>query len=151
MGGQNSNNRAAVSVSVDNGTITVTNEAVREFVIYGPDAEGFYTIYDGEESGYLYAAGSGSGSNYLRTQTTNNSNGKWSISIDNNDGKATVVAQGDNSNKYMRFNNTLFSCYGESSSVTNLVYFYEKAGDPVATTASVKLNGNGYATFAQLP
>lgn len=149
MGSQNNNNRGAVSVTYDNGVVSVAGDAANkpvEFVIYGPDASGNYTIYDADQ-GYLYAASSGS--NYLKSQATNDMNGKWSISIDDTDGEATVVAQGSNTRKYMRFNSTLFSCYDETSTVTDLVYFYEKDGDtPVATTISKKLNGSGYSTYA---
>ena len=125
MGTQNTNNRAAVTVSSANGVIPETTD-VFEFVIIGPDVEGFYTIYDVTEEGYLYAASSGS--NWLRNQEPNDNNGRWSIAIDNT-GAATIVAQGSNTNKYMRFNNTLFSCYGAGSSVTALPYLYAKDGE----------------------
>ena len=147
MGGQNSNNRAAVSVEAANGVIPET-AGVRELIIYGPNASGYYTIYDSAEDGYLYAAGSGSGKNYLKTQSTNDLNGKWSIELDDDGGEATIIAKGENTNKSMRFNSqsSLFSCYANGQSS---VYLFEKDGDsPVTTTASVKLNGNGYATFA---
>ena len=63
-------------------------------------------------SGYLYAASSGS--NYLRTQTTNDANGIWAISFDE-DGNANIVAQGSNSRNVLRYNvnNSIFSCYAE--------------------------------------
>ena len=144
MAGQASNNRTTVSGTVSETTLTTTNRPA-ELVVYGPNASGFYTLYDAA-NGYLYAASNSS--NYLKSQAINDLNGKWAIDIDGETKEATVVAQGSNSNKYMRFNSTLFSCYGASSSVTDLVYFFEKADAPVATTASVTLNGNGYATFA---
>ena len=143
MAGQASNNRTTVSGTVSETTLTTANNPA-EVVVYGPDASGNYTLYT--TNGYLYAASSGS--NYLRSQTTNDLNGKWDIEIDGDTKEANVVAQGSNSNKNMRFNSTLFSCYGDGSSVTALVYFFEKAGSPVATTTSVKLNSYGYATFA---
>ena len=146
MGGQNTNNRGAVDGTIEGTTLSVMSDAgACEVVVYGPDAAGNYTFYTGV-AGYLYAASSSS--NYLKSQETNNAEGKWSVNIDGNTKDATVVAQGNNSRRYMRFNSTLFSCYGESSSVKDLVYFFEKDGDPVATTASVTLNSYGYATFA---
>lgn len=145
MGTQNSNNRAAVDVTVSENTIQLV-DGVSEFVIYGPDAKG-YSIYDANYSttgGYLYAASSNS--NYLKTQANNDDNGKWSISIDNESKAATVVANGTNSNKYMRFNSTLFSCYASNSSVKALVYFYEKDGE-ATPTAEVTIGESGYASY----
>lgn len=145
MGSQKDNNRAAVGGNVSGTTLNVTSDAgATEFIIYGPDANGYYTIYDAAK-GYLYAAGSGSGNNYLRSQTTFDNNGKWSVSIDGS-GEATVVAQGLNTNKYMRFNSTLFSCYGDGSSVKDLVYFYEKDGE-ATPTETIHVTDAKYATY----
>ena len=132
IGQQNTNNRAAVTVTVSNissnYSITETT-GVYEFVINGPDNSGNYTIYDVVNKGYLYAAGKGSGNNFLKTQSDNDSNGLWSLDINTTTGAATVIAQGSNTNNYMRFNNTLFSCYSSSSSIQNPVYFYMKEND----------------------
>ena len=65
MGAQNTNNRVGVAVTVSEANITQTGN-VYEFVINGPN-DGKYTIYDKINSGYLYAASSGS--NYLKTET----------------------------------------------------------------------------------
>ncbi|MBO7529083.1 MAG: chitobiase/beta-hexosaminidase C-terminal domain-containing protein [Bacteroidales bacterium] len=126
MGQQYTNNRAAVEVTLTGTTISKT-EGVYEFVINGPDDNDNYIIYDVENKGYLYAASSSS--NYLRNQSTNDDNGIWSFTINTETGAATVIAQGTNTNKYMRFNNSLFSCYGSGSSIQNPVYFYMKDND----------------------
>ena len=126
MGQQYTNNRAAVSVTINGTTISKT-EGVYEFVINGPDANDNYIIYDVANKGYLYAASSSN--NYLRNQPTNDANGIWSFSINGDTHAATVIAQGDNTNKYMRFNNSLFSCYSSNSSIKNPVYFYMKDND----------------------
>lgn len=142
MGEQSTNNRTAVGVTATSGIIPETT-GVYEFVIYGPDANGYYTIYDETNSKYLYAASSSS--NYLKTQEDNNANGKWTIEIANT-GVATVKAQGSYTRNWMRNNGNLFSCYGSGQSD---IYLYVKDGDtPVPTTASVKLNAYGYATYA---
>ena len=143
MGAQNSNNRAAVDVTEAANTITSVT-GISEFVIYGPDASGYYTIYDATEQGYLYAASSSS--NYLRTQTTNDANGKWSISIDG-DGVASVVAQGNYSRNVMQYNSSssIFSCYGSASQ--KAVYLYEKEGDVAPASFGVKLAASGYASY----
>ena len=124
MGVQNNNNRAAVDVVIANDTITVSSDAVYEFVIASA-GENVYSIYDARTGGYLYAAGSGSGKNYLRTKAELDANGQWTISI-GQDGTASIVAQGTNSNNVMQYNSgsTLFSCY--SSASQKPVYLYEK-------------------------
>lgn len=144
MGDQNNNNRAAVDVTESNSIIAETT-GVCEFVICGPDANGYYSIYDEATAKYLYAVSSSN--NYLKVHETNDAEGKWKIEIDNT-GIATVKAQGSNTRNWMRFNSasTLFSCYGSGQ---DNIYLYVKDGDnPITTTASVKLNAYGYATFA---
>ena len=135
MGNQKSNNRNAVVVSEEGDAVTVTlgtdpesTTDVFQFTLGG--SEGAWTLFDEVKGGYLYAASSSS--NYLKTQTTLDANGEWSIAF-NEDGTAEVVAQGENTRNNMRFNpNTnnnapLFSCYGESSTISTRVSFY-KAG-----------------------
>lgn len=135
MGVQKSNNRAGVSVALDNGVITET-EGVYEFVISGPtvglNVPDKFTIYDNvsNNKGYLYAASSTA--NHLKTENTLDDNGKWTIAIDN-EGVATLRAQGSNSRDYMRFNynngSPLFACYDENSSTGTLPYLYKKVDD----------------------
>ena len=135
MGYQKSNNRQAVVVDENGESITVTlgtdpssETDVFQFTLGG--SAGAWTLFDEVKGGYLYAASSSS--NHLKTQTTNDANGEWSITF-NGDGTAEVVAQGENTRNNMRFNpNTqnnapLFSCYAESSNVDTRVSFY-KAG-----------------------
>ncbi|MCR5037560.1 MAG: T9SS type A sorting domain-containing protein [Bacteroidales bacterium] len=126
---QNGNNRGVKDATVDgNNTITFTSsDTYYDFVISGDENNG-WTIYDEStiSTGYLYAASSSK--NYLRTQSSNDDNGIWSITIAD-DGAATIIAQGSNSNKYMRFNATLFSCYSATSSITDLPYIYKKNND----------------------
>ena len=132
MGQQNSNNRAAVGVSIINGIATVTNNDVYEFVVNTTliNDETYYTFYDERynadededlEGGYLYAQGS---NNYLRTQEDLTQNGKWSIEIDN-DGIATIKSQTTGDRDWMRYNNIndLFSCYKDGQ---NDIYLYMK-------------------------
>lgn len=144
MGEQASNNRQAGGVTISGQTASVASEAnVVEFVIYGPDADGYYTIYDAAEGGYLYAASSSS--NQLKTQTTNDDNGRWSISIE--ESVASIVAQGDKERNVMQYNSSskLFACYGSASQQP--VYLYEKDGE-ATPTESKTLNDYGYATYA---
>ena len=146
MGAQNNNNRAAVEVEVTANGNTVTGaEGVCEFVIYGPENER-YSIYDEKEFGYLHAASSSS--NYLRTQTVNDDNGRWTIEFDSENGFASIVANGSYTRKVMQFNSssTLFACYGADSQ--SPVYLYEKDGeaDPTGTVSISTKADRKYAT-----
>ena len=136
MGYQKTNNRNAVVVSENGESITVTpgtdpssETDVFQFTLGGN--AGAWTFFDEVKGGYLYAASSSS--NNLKTQTTLDANGEWSI-VFNADGTAEVVAQGENERNNMRFNpNTsnnapLFSCYAESSSVDTRVSLYKAGG-----------------------
>ena len=119
MGSQNNNNRDGVEINVNDGIASVSDiDPVREVVINGPNADGFYIIYDAEEPGYLYAAG-GNDNNYLKTQNFNNNKGQWNISIE--DGVATVVANADGRNN-MLYNSSsgIFSCYNSGQKSISL-------------------------------
>lgn len=139
MGAQSNNNRAAVAVTETNNKITET-DGVYEFVLCGPDANGRYALYDA--TGFLYAAGSSS--NYLRTQTVNDKDGKWAISFA--DGKTTIDATGSSNRSVMQFNsgNSIFSCYETASQ--SPVYLYAKDGDETSSV-DVKFADSGYATY----
>lgn len=148
MGGQNSNNRAAIcdDVSKSGNTVTVGTADVREFVITNEgtlNEATVYSIYDATESGYLYAASSSS--NYLRTESTLDNNGKWTISIDS-EGAATITAQGSNTHNVMRFNqgSHLFSCYADGQQD---VYLYVKDEPTTSVTYYYSVNGTLSAAY----
>ncbi len=136
MGQQNSNNRAAADVIINDQTITVSSTDVHEFVI--ESATDGYSISDVVGGGYLYAA-SGS-NNYLKTETEldENNNGIWTITFVEG-GVASIVAQGTNSRNVMQYNSSssLFACYGSASQKP--VYLYEKVEVTVGST--------GYTTY----
>ena len=139
VGSTNSNNnRVAVAVEINNNTIAGNND-VCEVVIIGPDADGFYSLYDVANTGYLYAASSSA--NNLKAQSTNNNNGRWTIEFEEN--AANIVAQGSNSRNILRFNNNgdncLFSCYASGQQP---IYLYAKNNE---TTVSYKMTINGYS------
>lgn len=136
MGYQKSNNRQAVLVDENGDAITVTlgtdptsETDVFQFTLGG--SAGAWTLFDEVKGGYLYAASSSS--NNLKTQTTLDANGEWSITF-NGDGTAEVVAQGENTRNNMRFNPNasnnapLFSCYAETSNIDTRVSFYKAGG-----------------------
>ena len=108
---QNGNNRAAEDVVIDGDAIHTIDNTVCELTL-GSEGDN-WTFFDtnyGDNGGYLYAASSTK--NYLRTQTTNDANGEWSITIAS-DGAATLTAQGTNTHNLLKYNSAsiLFSCY----------------------------------------
>ena len=136
MSYQKSNNRHAVSVTDDGGSITVTpaidpysQSDVNQFMLGG--SNNAWTFFDPLREGYLYAASSSS--NHLKTQSTNNANGEWAIEF-NGDGTAVLTAQGENTRNIMRFNENssngtpLFSCYNSGSSINVPVSLYKAGG-----------------------
>ena len=153
MGKQKSTNRDAVYGAEVNFSevLSVTEDIaadVREFII-SKDGN-YYTIFDESKSGYLYA--SSTSDNHLKTQATNNANGQWTITIDE-EGVATLKANMTGRN-WMRFNNgnsKLFSCYGENSSQQD-IYLFEKDNDEgslVIPIAAACTDGtNCFGTFS---
>ena len=127
---QNNNNRASVSATVDadTQTLTMTND-IQVITVENGAVDGTIALNVG--TGYLYAASSTS--NHLKTQTTNNENGSWSVEITAT-GVATLIAQGTNTRNWLRFNATndppIFSCYGSGQAD---IYLYEKVADDGST------------------
>lgn len=131
MGYQKSNNRHAIAIDDNGGIITATvatdpsqQDVPFEFTLGGSaDA---WTIYDPLNDGYLYAPGGG---NYLRTQSTLDDKGQWSIT-EGEGGGFIPVSNGGVEQNIMRYNitSTLFGCYKESSNVSALVYFFKADG-----------------------
>ena len=118
LGSANSNNRAAVSVTMNDAQDIITDRGdAYELLLGGSEDE--WTFYDATNEGYLYAASSGS--NYLRTQKTNNANGKWAVSFTER-GIATIKAQGDNSRNIIKYNSgsNIFSCYSSGQQDVSL-------------------------------
>ena len=121
---QGSNNRSAVSISeiLDTENNRISDDDVQDAsslqIITLGKSNTHWTFYTGTT--YLYAAGSGKGNNYLRSQANNDANGEWTISISSGD--ATITAQGTNTNNLLRRNGSLFSCY---SSGQDLVQIYK--------------------------
>ena len=120
---QNSNNRSASDVTIENDIISTIDNTVCELTLGG--STGVWTFFDagwGNNGGYLYAASSSA--NHLKTQGTNNANGQWSITIGEN-GTATLAAQGSNSHNLLKYNNqsVIFSCYASGSTQLDVCLF----------------------------
>ena len=116
---QNDNNRSAESVTINNdNTISMANLGNACELLLDTE-NNHWTFYDATNNGYIYAASSSK--NWLRTQTTNDANGEWIITINN--GNATITAQGSYTHNLLQYNNsaTIFSCY--SSTQQNIQLF----------------------------
>ena len=131
MGYQKTNNRHAITIDNNGGIITATvatdpsqQDAPFEFTLGG--STGAWTIFDPLNNGYLYAPGGG---NYLRTQSTLDDSGRWTIT-DGNAGGMIPVSNGGIVQCCMHYNitSTLFSCYKESSNVSAPIYFFKAGG-----------------------
>ena len=142
MDAQNSNNRGQKTATFSGSTLQA--KSAREFIIQGPDKNGWYAIYDAVEDGYLYAASSGS--NYLKTDAYT-SNSPFAITINANY-EANIVGKGSYTRNIMRYNSTsnLFSCYGSGQ---NPIYLFELDGEETPTE-SVTVGDKGYITYTTL-
>ncbi len=135
MGAQKANNRGAVAVgTVANNKITVASYDVYEFEITSV-GDGKYSIYDANTPGYLYAANSNN--NYLKTEAELDDNGKWTISFNNEDGVASIIASESTNRNVMQYNSssTLFSCYSTASQAA--VYLFEKVEEEQPLTKTI--------------
>lgn len=122
---QNSNNRGSIVVTLSNDSFEYV-DGVQEITLGKSNGNWTFYVTSSSATGYLCAASSSS--NYLRTQEENDSEGQWSISIDNN--IVTCLAQGNNTRNKMRYNsssvNGIFACYASNSSTGVGISFYKK-------------------------
>lgn len=129
MGTQNSNNRAAVAVSLNDNTVLDMIVRTNDYAVMQLGKEGDnYTFYDIDEQGYLYAASSSA--NHLKTKATLDDNGKAAITVDADTHEAAIMFQGNHTRNTLRFNANnnppIFSCYSASNN-QQPVYLYVEA------------------------
>ena len=128
MGEQRTNNRGGVAINVEDDMATVEGTAVKEVVITALDEEGFYSIYDADYPGYLYAASSSA--NQLKTKAELDVNGEWEIAIDT---VAHIAASNSANRNVMQFNynngNPLFNCYTSASQKPVYLFVKEEAAE----------------------
>ncbi len=143
---QQTNNRAETSVTKKGNTIIINpGKDVQLFTLEPGTKADTYAFNTG--SGYIYAAASDK--NYLKTQTTNDDNGSWTISC-TADGVATIKASGTNSRNLLKYNSSsnLFSCYSKGQDAVAIYSDGKGTGSvptpPVikAESTSVSLNHN---------
>lgn len=123
---QSNNNRNAVDVTLDteDNNIVNINDNVQQLIL-GKSGDN-WTFFTG--SGYLYAASSSN--NYLRTQTTNDANGEWAISL-NASYQASIVAQGANTHNQLKNNGEYFSCYASGQTAVKIYKYHEDPNAPI--------------------
>ncbi len=123
---QNGNNRSTTNATVTNNYISNVPNLCEIELKQNTNGWAFYDkTYNNNEGGYLYAAGKkSSGNNYLRTETTLDSNnyGLWTISINSSTYTASIQNVGNAYTPYMLFNNgnngdkyKLFACYDKTT------------------------------------
>lgn len=126
LGAQNSNNRAAVAVTVADGVVSIADEAVSPITLVASGDESHpYAFQDGEK--YLYAASTSS--NYLKLTDDLNTDAAHATIDIAADGVATIKFNQSTRN-WLRKNSSsnLFSCY---TSGQNDVYLYkEETAEP---------------------
>ena len=136
---QNNNNRGQAAITKSGSTISEPSNSVQILTLEAGNKSNTFAFYDDVNSGYLYAASSGS--NYLKTETKLSDNSSWTVSID---GTATIKANGTNSRNVMQYNqsSSLFACYS-SASQKALVIYKKVCTSSAPTTYAVTYDENG--------
>ena len=142
--GDNSSNgeyRIRTAITKNENKIAITNDVQIIILEEGTKTNTFAFNVD---DSYLYA--SSSSSNQLKTKSTLDNNGSWSITIANG-GVATIKAQGDKTRNWIRYNanstQERFSCYGSGQS--DVVIYKEICAKEVTITLNPD---GGTGTFA---
>lgn len=132
---QQPNNRAETSVTKKDKTIINPGKDVQLFTLEPGTKAGTYAFNTG--SGYIYAAGSGKGNNYLKTTAELDANGSWNISFYNN--VVTIKASGSSTNNKLQHNSNskIFSCYSTTQGAV-AIYSDGKGTSSVPTPPVIK-------------
>lgn len=148
---QNNNNRGQAPITKDGNYLADPSSDVQIITLEEGTVAGTFAFNVGT-AGYLYAASSGS--NHLKTQTTNDANSSWKIEI-TSAGVATIKAQGSNTRNWLRYNATntnpgpIFSCY--SSGQTDVCIYTLPSTDPAIVASNIEVTaegGDGVATYS---
>ena len=109
---QKTNNRDAVTI-INNGDGTIKIHSLVQVITLEEGITSGTWSFNVGAKGYLYA--DGVDENLLKSKTTKDANGSWTISI--TDGKAYVLGQGGNARETMLYNdnNKIFSCYADET------------------------------------
>ena len=113
------NNRSAAAGKPHaDGTFSVTEEAA---VLTLQKSGAHWALFDPKNDGYLYAASSQAFR--LRTQSSNDANGLWTLTLER-DGTAFFTAAGENTNRILRFSEEygVFDCVDATADTGCRIY-----------------------------
>ena len=115
---QKSNNRDQTVITKSGNTLSSPSESVQIITLEEGKVNGTFAFRVGD-AGYLYAASSSS--NYLRTKSTLDANGSWSVTVNSN-GIASIVSQGTYARDTLKYNkaSSIFACYASTSTMQNV-------------------------------
>ena len=155
---QKADNRSATGITRDGTTIIGASSAVEKFTLGDGLIPGTWslTATGGESDGYIYAADgyNENNKNWLRTKSTLDALGSWSISFgdittnDKNSPDATraIIRANTGGERHclLRYNSdsNIFSAYNTGTTM-NPVKIYRKVQDPVETTRFNVLDASG--------
>lgn len=118
---QKSSNRAGTAITKNGNTLVEPSADVQILTLKAGSTSGTFAFYTGT-SGYLYAASSSN--NQLKTKTTLDVHGSWTISI--TEGVASIAANGSSNRNVMQYNynngDPLFNCYASASQTALAIY-----------------------------
>ena len=128
---QKTSNREGTTIEKIGDSISVGVNA-QEITLEAGAVDGTFAFNVG--NGYLYAASSSG--NQLKTKTTLDVNGSWTITI--SDGVASVTATASSNRNVMQFNynngSPLFACYASATQSALAIYKLKEVEDPNATS-----------------
>ena len=116
MGQSAGNYRNKTDMTTSGGVITYLADDAQIIVLENGTTAGTYAFnVDGS-----YLAAASSSSNYLKTVSTLDANGSWTIAI--SDGLATITAQGERTRNVLQYNTSSprFSCYKSGQKSVNI-------------------------------
>ncbi len=133
---QNENNRGGIKAVSRNDRIAAQDSYTSLLIL--PAKNGTFALYDEINKGVLYAAGSGSGKNYLRTQKVFDNIDANSFANITYSKSWSIQFTGSNTNKNLRYNsqNDIFSCYSSGQTAPSIY---------VSPDAPVSFNADAWA------
>ena len=138
---QKPNNRGQILAALyDEESIYIAQDTIQRFAVEYDTASGSFAFKgingtDAVANKYIYAASSNS--NHLKSQTNKDGNASFTVVFDQ-DGVATVTANGNNTRNVLKYNDSsdLFSCYGATSTQKDVAIYRYKAGVYVPSLAT---------------
>ena len=149
MGEQKTSNRGATDVELDTDGNIIPNSGMQVITLEGSTGAWYFCV--GEDS-YLYAASSSANQLKTGSASTASDNAKATIAI-GGEGTATILFQGSNTRKYMRFNpnnnngSPLFACYAQNSTTGSEPKIYRYVPGQAAESFDVTIGSSGYKTL----